>query len=87
MMSTLSRRAKSAVSAVAERYPSRTRALADPLPGSGLRPIMGDYGVPLIGHAIPAMSDSLDFARRRFDKYGPVHWAGLVGRRVVMVTG
>ncbi|WP_370585425.1 cytochrome P450 [Nocardia sp. XZ_19_231] len=87
MMSTLGRRAKSAVSAIAERYPSRTRALADPLPGSGLRPIMGDYGVPLIGHAIPAMSDSLDFARRRFDKYGPVHWAGIVGRRVVMVAG
>lgn len=87
MMSTLGRRAKSAVSAIAERYPSQTRALADPLPGSGLRPIMGDYGVPLIGHAIPAMSDSLDFARRRFDKYGPVHWAGLVGRRVVMVAG
>ncbi|MFC9664583.1 cytochrome P450 [Nocardia sp. NPDC127606] len=87
MMSTLGRRAKSAVSALAERYPSQTRTLADPLPGSGLRPIMGDYGVPLIGHAIPAMSDSLDFARRRFDKYGPVHWAGLVGRRVVMVSG
>lgn len=87
MMSTLGRRAKSAVSAIAERYPSQIRALADPLPGSGLRPIMGDYGVPLIGHAIPAMSDSLDFARRRFDKYGPVHWAGLVGRRVVMVAG
>ncbi|MFF2392218.1 cytochrome P450 [Nocardia sp. NPDC058114] len=87
MMSTLGRRAKSAVSALAERYPSQTRALADPLPDSGLRPIMGDYGVPVIGHAIPAMSDSLDFARRRFDKYGPVHWVGIAGRRVVMVAG
>ncbi|MFE5474217.1 cytochrome P450 [Nocardia sp. NPDC056541] len=87
MMSTLGRRAKSAVSALAERYPSQTRALADPLPDSGLRPIMGDYGVPVIGHAIPAMSDSLDFARRRFDKYGPVHWVGIAGRRVVVVAG
>ncbi|MGW6696248.1 cytochrome P450 [Nocardia sp. NPDC055049] len=87
MMSTLGRRAKSAVSALAERYPSQTRALADPLPDSGLRPIMGDYGVPVIGHAIPAMSDSLDFARRRFDKYGPVHWVGIAGRSVVMVAG
>lgn len=86
MMSTMSRRAKYAASALAERYPSRTRALAEPPADSELRPILGDYGLPVIGHALPAMTDNLDFARRRVEKYGPVQWSGLLGRQVVMVV-
>jgi cytochrome P450 len=83
----IAHRARHTIAALAERFPSPTRALADPPPGSGLRPIPGDYGLPIIGHAIPAMTDNLDFARRRFTRYGPVQWSGLLGRRVVMVIG
>ncbi|KKW66177.1 cytochrome P450 [Mycolicibacterium elephantis] len=72
---------------VAEQWPSRDAPLAEPPPGSGLAPVMGDYGVPYLGHVLSALVDPLEFARRRYAKYGPVSWAGGVGFRVVALMG
>jgi cytochrome P450 len=80
-------RVQSAAAGVTSRYPSRVRALADPPPGSGLRPVLGDYGFPVLGHVMSSIADPLTFARRRYDRFGPVSWAGGVGFRVVQLMG
>ncbi|WP_280412122.1 cytochrome P450, partial [Nocardia asiatica] len=37
---------------LADRYPARTTALAEPPAGSDLLPVLGDSGPPLIGHSL-----------------------------------
>ncbi|MEV6772445.1 cytochrome P450 [Nocardia sp. NPDC051030] len=66
-----------------ERYPSAPRPLALPPPGSGLKPIMGDFGPPVVGHMMSSFADPLPFARKRMQMYGPVQWMGGFGRQVV----
>ncbi|GAA2548198.1 cytochrome P450 [Mycolicibacterium diernhoferi] len=78
---------QSAAAAVASRYPSQVEPLAAPPPGSGLKPVMGNYGFPVLGHILDTIADPLDFARRRYDRYGPVSWAGGIGFRVVQLLG
>ncbi|MEU6583466.1 cytochrome P450 [Nocardia sp. NPDC046763] len=68
---------------VLERYPSVPRALATPPPGSGLKPVMGDFGPPGIGHVVSTLADPLTFSRDRMRRYGPVQWMGVFGRQVV----
>ena len=69
------------------RYPTVVQPLATPPPGSGLKPVMGDYGVPFLGHILSSIVEPLDFARRRYQRYGPVSWAGGVGFRMVTLMG
>lgn len=70
------------------RYPSPTRPLADPPAGSGLKPVMGDQGLPLIGHTLESLVDPLAVTMGRFEKYGPVSWSGSVaGMRTVALVG
>lgn len=73
--------------AVTSRYPSPERPLARPPAGSGLKPVMGTYGLPVLGHVVSTLVDPLAFARERYDRYGPVWWAGGVGFRVVSAMG
>lgn len=73
--------------ALTSRFPSREEPLATPPPGSNLKPVMGNYGFPYLGHTLSALAEPLDFARRRYDRYGPVSWAGGVGFRVVALMG
>ncbi|RJO79441.1 cytochrome P450 [Nocardia panacis] len=72
--------------AAAGHYPVLTRALAEPPPGSGLRPVLGDFGPPGIGYTLHALTDPVPFGRERVARYGPVHWMGVLGRRVVVVA-
>ncbi|HEX2214443.1 MAG TPA: cytochrome P450, partial [Mycobacterium sp.] len=76
-----------AAATVTSRYPSREHALAEPPPGSGLRPVMGNFGFPVIGHIMSSLVDPLDFARERYRRYGPVSWAGGVGFKIVSLMG
>lgn len=80
-------RLQTAVARLTARYPSRECALATPPPGSDLKPVLGDYGFPVIGHIMSSLVDPLDFARSRYDRYGPVSWAGGVGFRIVQLMG
>jgi cytochrome P450 len=73
--------------AATSRWPTTERPLADPPPGSGLAPVLGTYGVPFLGHVLSSIADPLEFARRRYDEYGPVSWAGGVGFRIVTLMG
>ncbi|VEG50523.1 hypothetical protein [Mycolicibacterium chitae] len=84
---TAKHRLQSAAAAVTARYPSHERPLAAPPPGSGLRPVLGTYGFPVLGHILSTLADPLQFARDRYQRYGPVWWAGGVGFRVVSLMG
>ncbi|WP_307817383.1 cytochrome P450 [Nocardia acididurans] len=83
MRTLLNLRVQRTAARLSQRYPSPVRPLAEPPPGSGLRPIMGDFGPPRIGHLLSSLGDSLDFSRARFERYGPVSWSGMLGRPVV----
>ncbi|GAA1975864.1 cytochrome P450 [Amycolatopsis minnesotensis] len=61
--------------------------LAAPPPGSGLKPVLGDAGPPVIGHAVNFMRFGIPFGLHRYETYGPVSWMGAFGRRIVTLSG
>ncbi|WP_243770115.1 cytochrome P450 [Amycolatopsis acidicola] len=68
-----------------KRYP--VRELASPPPGSGLKPVLGDAGAPLLGHSLDSMRFGVDFALHRYETYGPVSWMGSLGTKIVVLAG
>jgi cytochrome P450 len=72
---------------LADRYPAGVRPLAKPPPGSGLKPVMGDAGPPIVGHSLAAINDLLASARRQYERYGPISWTAVLGTRGVVVIG
>ncbi|MGV9822248.1 cytochrome P450 [Nocardia xishanensis] len=67
-------------------YPVKARPLAEPPAGSGLRPTLGDFGPPGIGYTLHTLADPIEFARKRFEQFGPVQWMGVLGKPVVTVA-
>lgn len=61
--------------------------LATPPVGSGLHPVLGDAGAPLIGHTFEFMHFGPDFNLRRQQYFGPVSWVSAFGRRIVVLSG
>ena len=49
--------------------------LAEPPAGSGLKPIMGDSGLPIIGHLIETFRSGPDFVLEQYRKHGPLYYA------------
>lgn len=89
---SLERSARIALHRVARRLPgpppalSRSRPLATPPPGSGLKVVMGDYGYPVIGWAANWMYASpLPWSDAVRDTYGPLAWSGMFTKRVINV--
>jgi cytochrome P450 len=80
-------RAKLGTVQLLEAIPSTPGPLAPPPPGSGLRPVPGDRGPPLVGYSLSLLTDLLRHARRRYERYGPISWSGGVNRPVVSVLG
>ena len=70
----------------ATRTPAR-RMLAPAPPESGLAPILGDPGLPLVGYTWQVLHDPLGIGRRRYDRYGPVSWFNALGIRQVALLG
>lgn len=88
MSTPLSLRARTAAAALIEHLPSGApRPLAEPPAGSGLRPVMGDPGLPLIGHTLGYLQNSLGYARSHHERFGTVFWGNAFGVRLVMVVG
>ena len=48
------------------------RKLADPPPGSGLKPVMGDRGLPVLGHIIEMLRGGPDYLLFLYETKGPV---------------
>ncbi|MBS9534588.1 cytochrome P450 [Mycobacterium sp. M1] len=53
----------------------KQKVLADPPPGSGLKPVVGDAGLPIIGHAIETFREGPEYALHLYRKYGPMYFA------------
>src|SRR4051794_120949 len=49
--------------------------LAAPPAGSGLKPVMGDSGLPVLGHMIETFRGGPDYILEVYRKHGPVHYA------------
>ncbi|MGQ0837824.1 cytochrome P450 [Actinokineospora sp.] len=60
---------------------------AAPPPGSDLRPVVGDGGLPLLGHTLGILRQGVDFGMRRYQRFGPVSWVRAFGVRMVSATG
>jgi cytochrome P450 len=84
---SLGRRAQGAAARFDERLPKTPRPLAVPPSGSGLKPVMGDFGLPVVGHTFAFLNDLLGFSRRRCSQYGPISWGGMLGTRAVTALG
>lgn len=70
-----------------EHHNWRTEPFAQPPPGSSLKPVLGDAGLPVLGHTFELMRLGADYQLRRYQKMGPVQWASIFGRRGVAVAG
>ncbi|GGC58162.1 cytochrome P450 [Hoyosella rhizosphaerae] len=70
-----------------EKHHWRTQPFATPPPGSDLKPIPGDPGLPFIGHTFELMRLGADYQLRRYQQFGPISWATVFGRRGVAVAG
>ena len=60
---------------------------AEPPAGSGLKPIMGDAGLPVIGHMIEIFRGGPDFVLEQYRKHGPVYLAETPALTSVMALG
>ena len=61
--------------------------LAEPPADSGLKPAMGDSGLPIIGHMIEFFRLGPEFAVEIYRKYGPIHYQYSPALASVMALG
>ncbi|ETZ37773.1 P450 heme-thiolate domain protein [Mycobacterium intracellulare MIN_052511_1280] len=67
------------------RWP--VRELAAPPAGSGLRPVLGDAGLPLVGHTLDYIRFGSDLGRERYERFGSVSWMGAFGTKMAVIAG
>jgi hypothetical protein len=63
------------------------RPLAEPPPGSGLKPVMGDSGLPILGHLIEMFREGPDFPLHLYRTRGPVFHAQSPALPAVIAIG
>ena len=81
-------RARGVAATLIERLPTGAdRPLAIPPAGSGLKPVMGDPGMPVVGHTLEFLNDGLRHARSYHARLGTVFWVNSVGGRWAQVIG
>jgi cytochrome P450 len=81
-------RARGVAASLVERVPSGAlRPLASPPAGSGLEAVMGDPGMPVVGHTLEFLHDGLRHSRRYYERLGTVFWLNTVGGCWVQVIG
>jgi cytochrome P450 len=88
MSASLALKARGTAASFVDRLPSGAiRPLAEPPAGSGLAPVMGDPGIPMIGDSLSALHDPLGYTRRGYERFGTVFWANALGTRLVVAVG
>lgn len=70
-----------------ERIGTTGEPLAEPPPGSGLKPVMGERGLPGLGKTVEVLLHGQESALRYYAKYGPVTWSHAFATRVVWALG
>jgi len=61
--------------------------LAEPPEGSDLKPVVGDAGLPIIGHMIELFRSGPDFILDLYRAHGPVHYQWTPGLQSVFALG
>src|SRR3954454_16519576 len=88
MTTSLPFKARGVAATLLEHVPApAARALAEPPPGSGLEPVMGEPGPPVVGQTLLFLKDNIGYARRNYERYGTVFWSNSLGTQVVSVLG
>jgi cytochrome P450 len=88
MATSLQFKVRRAAATLLEHTPAPgSHALAEPPPGSGLRPVMGEPGHPVVGQSLLWLKDNLLYSRRYYQRYGTVFWGNSLGTCVVSVLG
>src|SRR3954447_26520983 len=88
MTTSLPFKARGVAATVLDHVPApAARAFAEPPPGSGLAPAMGEPGPPLVGHSLQFLKDNLGYSRRFYERYGTVFWGNSLGTSIVSVLG
>ncbi|MDV3133408.1 cytochrome P450 [Mycobacterium sp. 29Ha] len=67
------------------RFP--VRLLATPPTGSKLKPVLGDAGLPLVGHTLDYIRFGSSLSRERSQRFGSVSWMGAFGTKMVVIAG
>ncbi|AEF41381.1 cytochrome P450 [Hoyosella subflava] len=70
-----------------EHHHRRAEPFATPPADSGLKPVLGDAGLPVLGHTFELMRLGPEYQMRRYNQLGPVSWANVFGRRGVAIAG
>ncbi|KAA1419295.1 cytochrome P450 [Nocardioides humilatus] len=73
--------------AVQERVGTDAVPLAKPPAGSGLKPVMGERGLPLVGKSLKMIREGEQTAYVMRDKYGDVFWTNAFGTKMVFAVG
>ncbi len=61
--------------------------LAAPPEGSDLKPVMGDAGLPILGHMIEIFRGGPDFMLEQYRKHGPIYFADSPALPAVLALG
>lgn len=64
-----------------------TKSLALAPTDSGLAPVQGGSGLPLLGHGLSYLRDPVAMWEGRYARYGPVSWFRAFGRDFVLLLG
>jgi cytochrome P450 len=73
------------VGAITHRVGVSPEPLADPPPGSGLEPVMGERGLPLLGKTLEILREGQAHTVEYYQKYGGVFWNSAFGTKIVWV--
>ena len=60
---------------------------AEPPAGSGLKPVMGDVGLPVLGHLIELFRGGPDYVLQMYRKNGPVHYSQTPALNAITALG
>lgn len=60
---------------------------AEPPAGSGLRPVMGNSGLPVLGHLIEVFRGGPDYVLQTYRRFGPVHFSKTAAINAVAALG
>src|ERR1700742_4512289 len=66
---------------------TRVQALAPVPAGSELKPVLGHFGLPVLGSGAAYIHNPLALWRKQYREQGPVSWMGAFGQRMVTLLG
>src|ERR1700758_669717 len=73
------------VDAITDRVGVTPEPLAAPPPASGLDPVMGEPGLPVLGKSLELLREGQQVTLEYYSKYGGVFWTGAFGTKIVWV--